>query len=59
MTNYSKTGFGEHAYNELTLRAKWFSFPVALLHVVNLHLMAITKYAYNDFKSNRLSLAVY
>lgn len=51
MTNYSKTGFGEHADNELTLRAKLFSFLVTLLFVVNLHLMAITNYAYNEVKS--------
>lgn len=51
MTNYSKTGFGEHPYNKLTLRAKLFSFLVTLLFVVNLHLMAITNYAYNEVKS--------
>lgn len=51
MTYYSKTGFGEHVYNELTLRAKLFSFLVTFVFVVNLHLMTITNYAYNEVKS--------
>lgn len=51
MTNYSKTGFGEYAYDELTLRAKLFSFLVTFLFVVNLHLMVITIHAYNEVKS--------
>lgn len=46
-----KHGFSKHAYNELTLTAKWFSFPKTLLHVVNLQDITNYMYAHNDVKS--------
>lgn len=44
-----KHGYSTHAYNELTLTVKWFSFPVNQLHVVNL--TDLTNYAYSKGKS--------
>lgn len=44
-----KHGYSEHAYNELTLTAKGFSFPVTLSHVVNW--TDITNCAYIKVKS--------
>lgn len=44
-----KHGSSEHAYNELTLKAKGFSFPVTLSHVVNL--TDVTNCAYIKVKS--------
>lgn len=46
---YSKTGYSERAYKILTLSAKCFSFPMALLHVVNL--TDVMNYAYNEVNS--------
>lgn len=43
-----KHSYNEQAYNELMLTAKWFSFPVTLLHVV--YLTDITNYVYNEAK---------
>lgn len=39
----------KNAYNEVMLTAKGFSFPLTLLHIVNL--MDITNNAYNKAKS--------
>lgn len=44
-----KHAYSEHAYNELTLIVKWFSFPVGLKHIVKL--MDIMNYVYNKAKS--------
>lgn len=30
MLDTVKHGYGKHAYNELTLRAEWFSLPMTL-----------------------------
>lgn len=49
LLNTVKHGYSEHAYDELTFTAKWFSFPVTIIYVVNL--MDITKYANNEAKS--------
>lgn len=50
MRHYSKIhGCSEYSYNELTLTAKLFSFPVTSLHVVNLTDM--TNYAYDESKT--------
>lgn len=43
-----KYGDSEHTFNELTLTAKGFSFPVILFHVVNK--TDIANYAYNEAK---------
>lgn len=34
--NTVKHGYNKHTYNELKLTAKWFLFPVTILHVINL-----------------------
>lgn len=46
MSTTVKHGYREHAYNELTLTAKWFWFLETLLQVVNLS--DITNYTYNE-----------
>lgn len=43
-----KHNYSEHAYYELVPTAKWFSFPVTLLHILNL--TDKTNYAYNKSK---------
>lgn len=52
-TGTVKQGYSEHAYNELTLTEKWFSFKrggsMTLLLVVNT--TDITNYAYNEFEA--------
>lgn len=40
--------YSEYAYNEFTLKTKLFSFPVTLLHAVNL--TGITNYVFNEVK---------
>lgn len=42
-----KRGYSEYAYNEFTLKTL-FSFPMTLLHVVNL--TGITNYVYKEVK---------
>lgn len=49
LLNTVKHGCSKHAFKELTLTAKRFSFPLTILHVVNL--MDITNYAFNEAKS--------
>lgn len=43
-----KHGYSEPVYNELMLKAKWFSFPLILFYVVNL--TDVKNYAYNKAK---------
>lgn len=38
--------YSEHAYNALMLKAKWFSFHITILYVVNLS--GIMNYAYSE-----------
>lgn len=44
-----KHDYSEHPYIELKLTVKRFSFPMTLLHIVNLK--DITNYVYNEVKS--------